>query len=104
MIEDLDREDIKAGLAAGTILVVDVREAHEFAAAHIPGAVSFPLSTFNARALPKAAGKRVVFSCAAGVRSMQAAMAAQSAGVAIDAHYRGGFKDWLMAGEAVDRS
>ncbi|OYU49463.1 MAG: sulfurtransferase [Rhizobiales bacterium PAR1] len=103
MIEDLDREEIKAGLAAGTLLVVDVREPHEYAAGHIPGSVSFPLSTFDPRALPSAPGKRTVFSCAAGVRSMQAAMAAQSAGVAIDAHYRGGFKDWLMAGEAVDR-
>ena len=103
MIEDLDREDIKAGLAAGTILVVDVREPHEFVAGHIPGAVSFPLSTFDPRALPGVQGKRTVFSCAVGIRSMQAAMAAQSAGVPIDAHYRGGFKDWLMAGEPIDR-
>ena len=104
MIDDLTREDIKTGLAAGKILLVDVREAHEFAAGHIPGAISMPLSSFDPGELPEVAGKRIVLSCAAGVRSMQAAMVAHSEGVAVDAHYRGGFKDWLMAGEPVDRS
>jgi rhodanese-related sulfurtransferase len=104
MIDDLTRDDIKAGLAAGEILVVDVREPHEFAAGHIPGAISMPLSTFDPGELPDVPGKRLVFSCAAGVRSMQAAMIARSEGVEVDAHYRGGFKDWIMAGEPVDRS
>lgn len=102
MVEDLTRSDIKTGLAAGTITVVDVREPHEYAAGHIPGALSMPLSAFDPAALPLGSGKRVVFSCAAGVRSMQAAMIARSHGVAIDAHYRGGFRDWVMAGEPVE--
>ena len=59
---DLDREAIKQGLREGSIVLVDVREPHEFAAGHIPGAVSQPLSTFDPSALPE--GKRVVFSCA----------------------------------------
>lgn len=103
MIDDLTRDDIKAGLAAGKILLVDVRERHEFVAGHIPGAISMPLSTFDPGELPVEADKRIVLSCAAGVRSMQAAMVARSEGVEVDAHYRGGFKDWLMAGEPVDR-
>lgn len=41
---DLDRETIKRGLADGSVVLVDVREPHEFAAGHIPGAVSLPLS------------------------------------------------------------
>lgn len=101
MIEDLTREDVKAGLASGKIVLVDVREPHEFEAGHIPGSVSMPLSRFDAAALPRDA--RIVFSCAAGVRSMQAAMVARSEGVAVDAHYRGGFKDWAMSGEPVER-
>lgn len=103
MFADLDREDIKAGMADGSILVVDVREPGEFAAGRIPGAVSMPLSRFNPAALPVGEGKRVVFSCAAGMRSMQALMAANQAGVKVDAHYRGGFKDWAMAGETIER-
>lgn len=36
---DLDREAIKEGLREGSFVLVDVREPHEFAAGHIPGAV-----------------------------------------------------------------
>lgn len=97
---DLDREDIKQGLRDGSILVVDVREPHEYAAGHIPGAVSRPLSTFDPSSLPE--GKRIVFSCAAGVRSVRALESAQAAGKDIREHYKGGFKDWAAAGEPVE--
>ena len=101
MIVDLDREEIKAGLADGSILLIDVRETHEFVAGHIPGAISMPLSKFDAAELPET-GKRIVFSCAAGIRSMHALMAANDGGVPLDAHYAGGFKDWFYAGEAIE--
>lgn len=102
MIVDLDIEDVKTGLREGSILLVDVREPHEFAAGHIPGAIAMPLSGFDPSRLPEAGDKRIVFSCAAGVRSVQALMLAQQAGLRLDAHYRGGFKDWLHAGEAIE--
>ncbi|WP_441491533.1 rhodanese-like domain-containing protein [Bosea sp. 2RAB26] len=102
-VNDLDIDDIKAGLAADSILIVDVREPHEFAAGHIPGSVSRPLSQFNPADLPNPSGKRVVFSCAAGVRSLRALEFAQSAGLDIDSHYRGGFKDWAMHGQPVEQ-
>ena len=69
-VVDLDRETIKEGLREGAFVLVDVREPHEFAAGHIPGAVSHPLSSFDPSVLPE--GKRIVFSCAAGVRSARA--------------------------------
>jgi rhodanese-related sulfurtransferase len=100
-IVDLDRGALKRGLADGSILVVDVREPHEFAAGHIPGSVSMPLSTFDPGAIPEAPGKRVVFSCAAGVRSVRAIEIAQAFGHDIREHYRGGFKNWAMAGEEI---
>jgi len=99
-VVDLDREDIKHGLQAGSILLVDVREPHEYAAGHIPGSVSHPLSTFDPSLLPE--GKRVVFSCAAGVRSVRALEFAQAAGRDIREHYKGGFKDWISSGEPVE--
>jgi rhodanese-related sulfurtransferase len=96
---DLDRGTIKRGLADGTIVLVDVREPHEFSAGHIPGAVSLPLSRFDPAEIPE--GKRVVFSCAAGNRSARAAEFAQASGRDIREHYKGGFKDWVEAGEPV---
>ena len=99
MVADLDREDVKRGLADGSMVLVDVREAHEFAMGHIPGSISHPLSAFDPAALP--AAPRVVFSCAAGIRSVRAIELAQAAGLEWHEHYRGGFKDWLMAGEPI---
>ncbi len=98
LIIDLDRETVKEGLAAGTMTLVDVREPHEFAAGHIPGSLSMPLSAFDPERLPEG---RVVFSCAAGIRSVRAAEFAQAAGRDLREHYKGGFKDWVQSGEPV---
>ncbi|MCO5092112.1 rhodanese-like domain-containing protein [Bosea sp. (in: a-proteobacteria)] len=103
IVNDLDIDDVRAGLEDGSILLVDVREPHEFAAGHIPGAVSRPLSRFDPADLPNEPGKRIVLSCAAGVRSRRALAFAQSAGLDIDSHYAGGFRDWLMRGGPVTR-
>ena len=101
-VVDIDREEIKRGLADGSLVLVDVREPHEFAAGHIPGSVSHPLSQFDPAALPATAeGRRIVFSCASGNRSVRAIEFAQAAGLDVHEHYRGGFKDWVAAGEPV---
>ena len=99
---DIDRNEVKRGLANGSMVVIDVREPHEFTAGHIPGSVSHPLSRFDPTALPVGQGKRIVFSCAAGVRSVRAIAFAQAAGLDMREHYKGGFKDWSAAGEPVE--
>ena len=104
-VVDLDRDAVKRGLADGSMLVIDVREAHEYEAGHIPGSVLHPLSAFDPQALAALIaedGRRPVLSCAAGVRSANALMAARNAGLDIAEHYRGGFRDWSAAGEAVE--
>jgi len=101
-VRHLDRETIKQGLADGSLLLIDVREDHEFASGRIPGSVSLPLSRFDVTDLPEGTGRRVVFSCAAGIRSVQALALAQAAGLTLTEHYQGGFKDWLASGEAVE--
>lgn len=102
-ITHLDRDAIKRGLADGSILLVDVREPNEFEAGHIPGAVLFPLSTFDAAQLPDAGGRRLVFSCRSGKRSQTAIAHAAAAGLSWREHYAGGFLDWAEAGEPVSR-
>ncbi len=67
IVEDVSLKDLKAGLADGSIVLVDVREPHEFAAGHIPGSSLNPLQSFDPDALPPAEpGKRIVFSCRSG--------------------------------------
>lgn len=105
-VVDLDRETVKRGLAEGAILLIDVREDHEFARGHIPGSVSHPLSRLDPdelRRLIARDGRRPVFSCNSGVRSVHALAAAQGAGLDLHEHYAGAFKDWSEAGEPVER-
>ena len=100
-IVDVDLATVREGLADGSILLVDVREPHEFDAGAIPGSVSMPLSRFDPASLPTDDRRRVVFSCAAGVRSVRAIELAQSGGLALVEHYSGGFKEWVASGEPV---
>lgn len=105
-VVDLDRETIKQGLADHALLLIDVREDHEFARGHIPGSVSHPLSRFDPAEIQRLIaedGRRPVFSCNSGVRSVHALAAAQDAGLDVYEHYAGAFKDWHEAGEPVER-
>jgi rhodanese-related sulfurtransferase len=100
-IIDLDIDEVKEGLASGRITLVDVREPQEYAAGHIPGSVSQPLSTFDPDELRGLKG-RIVFSCASGIRSVRAIELARAAGLDLSEHYRGGFKEWAMMGEPIE--
>ena len=100
-VVDLGVDEVRAGLADGSLLVVDVREPHELAQGVIPGSVAMPLSRFDPSALPTAEGRRVVFSCAAGVRSRLAIEIAQRAGLDLRELLAPGFKGWIAAGGPV---
>jgi len=102
-VENVNIDELKQGLADGSILLVDVREPNEFAAGRIPGATLNPLQKFDPKALPLEPGKRVVLSCRAGGRSLKALELAQAAGRNdVTAHYPGGFDGWAKAGEKVE--
>ncbi len=102
-VRDFTPEEVANGLAADEIILVDVREPNETAVERIPGAVLFPLSTFDPTDLPNPAGRTVVFSCASGVRSVKACEIARSAGLPHDAHLAGGLKAWKAAGLPIER-
>lgn len=102
-VQDLSVDEVKAGIDAGKILLVDVREPHELAVERIPGAVEMPLKSFDPAALPDPGGKRLVFSCRTGNRSVTASLLAQQAGLPYDAHMAGGIKAWKEAGFATER-
>lgn len=103
-VADLSPEDVADALARDEILLVDVREPHELAMARIPEALNIPLSRFDPAAIPDPQGRRVVFMCAAGVRSIQASEICQMSGRPYAAHLAGGLKAWAMAGLPFDRS
>lgn len=48
-LEAVDRDALLERLRAGDIVLVDVRPEHEFAAGHLPGAISIPLPALESR-------------------------------------------------------
>lgn len=100
-IIDLDPHAVRAGLDGHSIVLVDVRETHEFAARSIPGSVNLPLSRFDPADLPVADGKTIVFMCAGGVRSARAIEAAAAAGLPWNQHLAGGINAWVQAGQTT---
>ena len=59
--DHLTREELLDRVRAGTATVIDVRPAEEYAAGHIPGAVSVPLEELQARLAALPAGEIVAY-------------------------------------------
>jgi rhodanese-related sulfurtransferase len=97
-VHDLTPTDVAQGLGEGRVLIIDVREPNETAIETFPGAVLLPLSCFDPADIPDPAGRRVVFACRSGRRSVTASLVAQAAGLPYDAHLAGGILAWKAAG------
>lgn len=85
-------------LDAGELDLVDVRELHEWADGHIPGARHVPLGDLARDPLRAVPRDGVVFVCAHGVRSLTAASIAQSVGRARLYSIEGGTVAWASVG------
>ncbi|WLQ48354.1 rhodanese-like domain-containing protein [Streptomyces poriferorum] len=98
----LDVGEAHRMLREATAILLDVREAEEWRAGHIPGARHLPLSRLAAGAkLPgAAAGARLVLICRSGKRSQDAARLLRERGSgAVDV--TGGMKEWARQGLPV---
>lgn len=93
--------DLAATMAAqpGTV-VVDVREPHEYATGHVPGALSMPLGTVPVRHHELPRGRTVHLICQAGGRSAQAARWLSKQGYEV-ANVTGGTGGWIGSGHPV---
>ncbi len=96
-IQNLAPEDVARWLAERAIVLVDVREPAEYATERIRGALLFPLSTFDPKALPSPGERKIVFHCGSGLRSAKAVALCQDAGLAVDSHLKGGLQAWKAA-------
>lgn len=99
-VTEYEPEEVRALLEAGRILLIDVREPAEFAQERIPGALLYPMSSFDPGLLPADGDRQVVFQCAVGGRSLAAARARMGAGQP-GAHMAGGIKAWRAQGLPV---
>lgn len=96
----LSPADVAARLNRGALLV-DIREADEFARRHVAGAVSRPLSAFEQAHLRIEPGQDVIFTCRTGNRT-SVHCARLQASVDGDAWVlEGGVDGWAAAGLPV---
>jgi rhodanese-related sulfurtransferase len=98
----LKPEHVEERVRQGHALLIDIREGDEFARRHVPGALSRPLSRFEAVALPEMAGTDVIFTCRSGMRTSANAerLAAPVGGTAYV--LEGGLDAWARAGLPVE--
>jgi rhodanese-related sulfurtransferase len=82
-------------------LLVDVREANEFATVRIPGALLLPLSELQARYAELPHDRPLLLHCAAGKRSLVAAEFLKRNGYADVTNVEGGIIEWQKAGLPV---
>lgn len=100
---EVTAEELDVMLRSDAAVVVDVREAEEFSAGHIPGAINLPLSSFQPSRLPDATGKKLVLTCLGGKRSAMALDKCAGAEAAVDTHLAGGFSAWQAARLPISR-
>jgi rhodanese-related sulfurtransferase len=98
--QDLSPSELNALLAARAVTLIDVREAGEYAAERIEGAVLHPLSTFDPHALPPG---KLVFQCGIGRRSLEALRRYAAAGLPPSQHLHGGLAAWKQVGLPTQR-
>ena len=101
MLHKLSPQDVQSRIAAGRAVLVDIREADEFARAHVPGALSQPLSAFEQAHLTIDPAADVIFTCRTGMRTAGACdrLAARVEGDAFVLD--GGLDAWAKAGLPV---
>jgi rhodanese-related sulfurtransferase len=93
-------QDLAERIGDDDLLLVDVREVHEYRNGHVPGAVNIPMSILPVRVheLPKDRDIHVI--CQSGGRSMQVTMWLQRQGYRpVNVH--GGTGTWVQAGGPI---
>jgi hydroxyacylglutathione hydrolase len=90
-------------LARGDVAMIDVRNADEWQAGHIPGAHHIMLGYLPDRVAEIPAGKPVVVQCRSGARSAIGASLLQAKGFSTVMNLQGGIQAWAAAGLPVAR-
>ncbi len=100
-IHEIEIKELKTVLGAGGKLI-DVREADEYAAGHIPSAVSVPLSTITLNFERFRSAADVYIVCRSGGRSMQACEFLVDQGIVNVVNIAGGTMAWQAGDNEVN--
>lgn len=98
MIKQLTPAQAQELISQGSVDVIDVREPHEWSDGHLAAARHVPLGRLRANTRALVPRDRVLFVCAAGVRSQTAAKLAEALGLTDLYNLAGGTRAWAGAG------
>lgn len=100
MYQTITVQDLADRMTDEDLLLVDVREVHEFRDGHVPRAVNVPMSVLPVRVhqLPKDRDVHII--CRSGGRSMQVTMWLQRQGYS-PVNVAGGTHTWVQAGGPI---
>lgn len=101
-VTDIDVATLKQWMKEGKVLLIDVREPVEYHDENITGALLLPLSQFDTDQVPDAEGKYVVFHCARGGRSLQAAQKWTEVSNKDAYNLKGGITSWKEEGNPTN--
>jgi len=97
-IKLLTPQQASARIGDGDTDVIDVREPHEWLGGHLPGARLVPLAELRQHPAAYLTRDKVIFVCAAGMRSEAAARLALQHGLTEVYNLTGGTRAWSKAG------
>jgi len=109
-VKEVSTADTQDSIAAGDVLLLDVREPGEVREGHLPGAINVPRGLLEAKAdlnFPhreeqlQDRDQAVVVYCASGVRSLLAAATMQQMGFENVQSMSGGFAAWKAEGREI---
>jgi hydroxyacylglutathione hydrolase len=103
-VERLSAAELRTRIEQGDVHVVDVRNASEWQAGHLPGIENIPLGRLASHIGELPRDRIIVAQCQSGMRSMIASSILQARGVARVMDLRGGFDAWTADGLPVERT
>jgi hydroxyacylglutathione hydrolase len=102
-IELIDPEQLAERLDGEDLIVLDVRDEHEFAEAHIPGSIHLPYGELPDRQGELPRDREIAAICSGGKRSGLAASILQREGFERVLHVAdGGVGTWRRSGRPVE--
>lgn len=87
-----------------SVLLIDIREPVEYATEHIPGAISYPLSTFDPVKINLQPEQRFVLYCQSGKRSARLAVQLKATGLTNFTELQGGISAWKAEAYPIEKN
>ncbi|WP_010299358.1 rhodanese-like domain-containing protein [Candidatus Odyssella thessalonicensis] len=102
VVPTINVQTLDQWLKEENVLLIDVREKHEFNEAAIPGAILMPLSQFQSSDIPHENNRKIVFQCRSGQRSAKACFLFHQDYPEVKAYnLEGGILAWNAAGFSI---